>query len=434
MDKVLMDKVSVVIGRFQPFHLGHAKMIETALQKTYKVIVIVGSSNKQNTKENPCAVKTRIEMIRNWLRLKGVEDRVEIKTLKDRKHYSEIGYGDYIIKKCKLNPNKTIFIMGDDSVRESWFSAKLKDKLEFIKLDRESLSISGTMVRDYLITTYDGLYGLYQYIPQGVSLEPYRIFRERLLEVTLEERFGARDLVDKDTIFKLLVFVRINVPQNTKAIIGISGGKDSTVNATLIQRALPKGSLIGVRMPQGEQHDLDVAQKVCELLDIESYEVNIKSTCDSLKRVIKTSLGKDPLKYPVYKSNTPARIRMTTLYGIAAMLGGRVVNTCNRSEDYVGYSTKWGDSVGDFSPLSDFTATEVIDIGIKLGIPGGFLFKKPEDGLSGKTDEDNMGFTYKELDNYILFHKKPEHLEKIESMHKAGLHKLSMPPRFKKGE
>ena len=141
----------------------------------------------------------------------------------------------------------------------------------------------------------------------------------------------------------------------------------------------------------------------------------------------------NPTKYPVYYSNTPARIRMTTLYGVAAIIGdARVVNTCNRSEDYVGYSTKFGDSAGDFSPLMTLTVREVKLLGYQLGLPMEFIEKKPEDGLSGKTDEDNLGFTYNTLDDYLLHNIKPEPaiLENIERRHRNNLHKLEPMPHF----
>lgn len=221
---------------------------------------------------------------------------------------------------------------------------------------------------------------------------------------------------------------------NTKAIIGISGGKDSTVAAKVCVEAVGADRVIGVLMPQGTQHDIDVSKKVCEYLGIKSFEVNIGKTCNMLAESIRRGTGMEPCESYVYYSNTPARIRMTTLYGIAAMLGdSRVVNTCNRSEDYVGYSTKFGDSAGDFSPLSNLTVREVKFLGYQLGIPMEFIEKAPEDGLSGKTDEDNLGFSYSTLDDYLLHGIKPEPevLENIERKHRNNLHKLLPMPAFK---
>lgn len=219
----------------------------------------------------------------------------------------------------------------------------------------------------------------------------------------------------------------------TKAVIGISGGKDSTVAAKICVEAVGADRVIGVLMPQGEQHDIDVSYAVCKELGIKYYEINIDSPCYKLAAQINKAMGVNINDYPVYYSNTPARIRMTTLYGVAAVIGdARVVNTCNRSEDYVGYSTKFGDSAGDFSPLSDLTVREVKILGYQLGLPMEFIEKKPEDGLSGKTDEDNLGFSYNTLDDYLLHGIKPskEVLENIERRHRNNLHKLLPMPTF----
>ena len=220
---------------------------------------------------------------------------------------------------------------------------------------------------------------------------------------------------------------------NTKAIIGISGGKDSTIAAAVCVAAVGADRVKGVLMPQGHQHDIDVSRKVCEYLGIEYFEVDIGPTCALLAKELENQTGFEPLKNSVYYSNTPARIRMTTLYGMAALFGdSRVVNTCNRSEDYVGYSTKFGDSAGDFSPLSNITVREVKILGYQLGIPSNFIEKAPEDGLSGLTDEDNLGFTYSVLDDYLLHGIKPEQsvLDNIERRHRANLHKLQPMPHF----
>ena len=221
---------------------------------------------------------------------------------------------------------------------------------------------------------------------------------------------------------------------NTKAIIGISGGKDSTIAAKVCVEAVGADRVIGVLMPEGAQHDIDVSYKVCKYLGIKYYEINIANPVVALGNVIGKAMNVNPDDYYVYYSNTPARFRMTTLYGVAAILGdSRVVNTCNRSEDYVGYSTKFGDSAGDFSPLSNLTVREVKILGYQLGIPMEFIEKAPEDGLSGKTDEDNLGFSYNTLDDYLLHGIKPspEVLENIERRHRNNLHKLEPMPSYK---
>lgn len=216
-----------------------------------------------------------------------------------------------------------------------------------------------------------------------------------------------------------------NANKDTKAVIGISGGKDSSIAAALCVAAIGPERVIGVRLPQGEQHDIDVARKICEYLHIESYEINIKDTCDSLYATLNATIP-DISTNHVVATNTPARIRMSILYAIAGAIGGRVVNTCNRSEDFVGYSTKFGDTAGDFSPLSKYTVREIIQMG-KFLLPEEFFAKTPEDGMTGKSDEENFGFTYNELDDFILHGIKPsdnEHYWKLMKMHLAGLHKV----------
>jgi len=221
-----------------------------------------------------------------------------------------------------------------------------------------------------------------------------------------------------------------NASPSTYAVIGISGGKDSSVAAAVCTKALGRDRVIGVLMPQGEQADISFSHLLVDTLGIKSYTVNIGDTVSTFM----SELGKhiEPSNQAII--NTPARIRMTTLYAIGACVGARVVNTCNLSEDWVGYSTKYGDAAGDFSPLSDLTVTEVLQIGDYLGLPKELVHKVPIDGLCGKTDEENLGFTYAELDRYIRgltdLSDKPELKAKIDRMHANNLHKLRLMPKF----
>jgi NAD+ synthase len=220
----------------------------------------------------------------------------------------------------------------------------------------------------------------------------------------------------------------------TKAVIGISGGKDSSVAAAVCVKALGKDRVIGVLMPQGEQSDIAFSRLLVDTLGIKSYTINIGDTVSTFMGELKKHI--EPSNQAVV--NTPARIRMTTLYAVAACVGGRVVNTCNLSEDWVGYSTKYGDAAGDFSPLSDLTVTEVLQVGDYLGLPKELVHKVPIDGLCGKTDEENLGFTYAELDRYIRgltdLSDKPELKEKIDRMHRNNLHKLQLMPKFEQNK
>lgn len=212
-----------------------------------------------------------------------------------------------------------------------------------------------------------------------------------------------------------------------KAIIGISGGKDSTIAAALCVEALGRDRVIGVMMPNGEQSDIDDSVAVVKALSIKSYCINIEKPVNALYEVLEWN---SVIPGASITTNAPARIRMTTLYAVAANEHGRVCNTCNKSEDYVGYSTKFGDSAGDFSPLSSYTVAEVVSIGLTLGIDEKLILKTPSDGMCGKTDEDNLGFTYLELDNYLLNGEKPSDakLDIIEKLHNRNLHKVRTMP------
>ena len=213
------------------------------------------------------------------------------------------------------------------------------------------------------------------------------------------------------------------------AIVGISGGKDSSVAASLCVEALGKDRVIGVLMPQGEQHDIDMAYKLVNHLKIKHYVVNIKDSVDALI----LNMPKDITLSAQSMQNLPPRIRMSTLYLVSQSCNGRVCNTCNLSEDWVGYSTRYGDSVGDFSPMSNLTVTEVKQIGRVLGLPTELVEKTPIDGLCGKTDEENLGFTYAELDLYIRegIIEDEKKKEIIDKKHKQNLFKLQLMPTFK---
>ena len=183
------------------------------------------------------------------------------------------------------------------------------------------------------------------------------------------------------------------------AVLGISGGKDSSVCAALCVEALGKDRVIGVTMPNGVQPDIEDSFRLINHLDIRRYNVNVGPAYDALMAEVEAQLGGPASKQT--QINMAPRLRMTALYAISQSNNGRVVNTCNLSEDWVGYSTRYGDAAGDFSPLGGLTVQEVKAIGKVLGLPGDLVEKAPSDGLTGKTDEDNLGFTYAVLDKYI---------------------------------
>lgn len=220
------------------------------------------------------------------------------------------------------------------------------------------------------------------------------------------------------------------------AVVGISGGKDSSIVAALCVEALGKDRVVGVLMPQGVQSDIDDALALVKHLEIAHITVNIGGPVDSVLYEIRTGFTMDDsmpdncTKQTL--ENLPPRIRMATLYAVSQSVNGRVANTCNLSEDWVGYSTRYGDSVGDFSPLSDLTVTECKAIGRSLGLPSEFVDKVPSDGLCGISDEERFGFTYDELDRYIRTGEidDPEKKALIDGMHERNLFKLALMPKF----
>lgn len=220
----------------------------------------------------------------------------------------------------------------------------------------------------------------------------------------------------------------LNGNENTKAVIGISGGKDSTVAAALLVRALGRDRVIGVLMPQGKQKDISDSRKVCEILGIKSYEIDIGYTCAELYKAIDEVYDNNHMvaSDPVVSTNTPARIRMATLYAVAALVGGRVINTGNASELYVGYTTKYGDLAGDFAIFRNYYVRDILEIGVALNeIPSHLVLKTPGDGMSGKSDEDNLGFSYETLDEFLIEGIYPNYdtLVKIEERHQRNRHK-----------
>lgn len=230
---------------------------------------------------------------------------------------------------------------------------------------------------------------------------------------------------------EIIVWIRNYFRKNgpdCNAVVGISGGKDSSIVAALCCEALGNGRVIGVLMPQGVQDDIDVARDLVKHLGIKSFEINIAETVNTLLAKGRIAGLCDSKQARV---NLPARIRMATLFMVSQSMNGRVANTCNASENFVGWQTVGGDGFGQFSPISKLTVTEVKAVGRELGLPEKFIEKAPADGLTGKTDEDNFGFTYEFLDKYIRtgeFGGDTATAAKIDRMHEANLFKdLPMP-------
>lgn len=210
--------------------------------------------------------------------------------------------------------------------------------------------------------------------------------------------------------------------RQTKVVIGISGGKDSSVVAAICAKAIGPENVIGVMMPCGIQKDIGDSQKLIDFLGIKSTTVNIGNAFNDLCNAI--NLGVE-LSYDT-KTNLPARLRMSTLYAVAQTVGGFVANTCNLSEDTVGYATLYGDNAGSFAAISKLTTEEVMEIGDDLGLPFELVHKVPIDGLQPKTDEDKLGFTYHEVNELIRKGIKGPHFEKIMDMYRKNKFKLDI--------
>lgn len=245
------------------------------------------------------------------------------------------------------------------------------------------------------------------------------------------EKFDAKAVKDQ-----VVQWIRDWFEVNGKgcnAVLGISGGKDSSVVAALCAEALGRDRVIGVTMPNGVQKDISDSMRLIEHLGIRYCNVNIGDTTRTLMAAVKEQLATLGAEVSAQTTiNLPPRVRMTALYAVSQSMNGRVANTCNLSEDWVGYSTRYGDAAGDFAPLGGLTVGEVIAIGKELGLPIDLVEKTPSDGLCGKTDEDNLGFTYAVLDHYIRTGEceDPKTKALIDDKHVKNLFKLKPIPHF----
>ncbi len=220
-----------------------------------------------------------------------------------------------------------------------------------------------------------------------------------------------------------------------KAVIGISGGKDSSVVAGLAVRALGADKVVGILMPDGVQSDISYAEDLCDFLGIQSTIINIKSITSAFLGEIE-KVDEDIVQGISRQTrlNLPPRVRMTVLYAVSQSIeDARVINTSNLSEDWIGYATLYGDTAGAFSPLGMLTSDEVIQIGEYLGLPQALILKVPSDGLTGETDEDIFGFSYEVLNKYIRqgIIDDLEIKEKIDRMHRLSRHKFLTIPMYK---
>lgn len=239
-----------------------------------------------------------------------------------------------------------------------------------------------------------------------------------------EYKFDVAKITD-EVVAWISNWIKANGNDETKVVVGISGGKDSSVVSALLVKALGKDRVIGVMMPNGIQKDISDSKQIAEFLGIKNYTININGAYEGLISAFKESGISD--FGSVFTTNTPARLRMTTLYGVGAATGNcRVVNTCNLSEDIVGYSTFYGDAAGDFAPINKLTTEEVVAIGDYLGLPSNLTHKAPSDGMCGKTDEDNLGFTYHEVNELARKNEAGPNAQKIQAKFKANKFKINI--------
>ena len=238
----------------------------------------------------------------------------------------------------------------------------------------------------------------------------------------------------KEQILKIEEWIKDYIT-NAKAngvVLGMSGGKDSLVVAKLCVEALGTEKVLGVIMPNGNMSDKSDAIESCKLLNIPYTIINIENTYNSVIENISPTLNKlNSNINSVTTINTAPRVRMITLYAIAGSLNYLVANTSNLSETMIGYSTKWGDNAGDFAPIANFTKSEVCEIGLELNLPKYLVNKTPSDGLSGQTDEEKLGFSYENLDNFIRTGEKNTSYDKFILKHKFALHKINGVCKFK---
>ena len=233
----------------------------------------------------------------------------------------------------------------------------------------------------------------------------------------------------------LIAWIRVWFEKNGRgcnAVIGISGGKDSSVCAALCVEALGRGRVIGVLMPNGTQSDISDSRQLVEHLGIQNVTINVADAVNAVHTQLK-NVGIEVSSQS--EINLPPRVRMSVLYAVSQSMNGRVINTCNLSEDWVGYSTRYGDSAGDVSLLGKLTVQEVKALGRELGLPKNLVEKTPSDGLCGSTDEQKLGFSYAVLDRYIRegICEDTQVKEKIDRLHRSNRFKLELMPVFESG-
>lgn len=446
----MKDVAVLVFGTFNPVTKAHVALGQAVREKLPEADVIYVPSSgrflkgwKNLEEKHTLPENNRISLLTNALSPFGFEvSTVEVDGTVDGKTYHTVAY-------FKERYKQVYICMGMDKVGEFhiWYKGEeLVKENQFLICTRNNEHIEDVATplveRERKHFTEVVLAEEYQEMSASKVREAYLgkrldTVRNMIPENVYEYLEGkAKDMefdvakVTEDLVLWLQNWFEEN-GKGCNAVVGISGGKDSSVVAAVCAKALGKDRVIGVLMPNHEQSDIADAKKLCEVLGIKHYIVNIGSAVDALKESIAVATG-DTATSDQTRINMPPRIRMTTLYAISQSNNGRVINTCNLSEDWVGYSTRYGDAAGDVSPLAHLTVTEVKAIGKYLGLPLELVDKAPSDGLCGKTDEDNLGFTYATLDQYIRTGVCEDQATKelIDRKHKANLFKLQLMPSF----
>ena len=414
-------KIGIYGGTFNPIHLGHLVAATTALGKGLdKVIFVPAGTPYMKPQNEVISARHRLNMVK--LAIKD-NPRFEVSDIECKTEGNSYTV-DTLRKFRAMYPDDHLcLIVGRDAYEQmdTWKNPdEIRALADSIEVIERELKISSTLIRTTL-SYYESI-ARYMLPPQVYE---YIIANKLYMENNM---FNAKKVTNE-----IVEWIRNWFNENgpgCNAVIGISGGKDSTVVAGLCAKALGPDRVCGVLMPDGVQNDIDDSIRVCNFLKIDYLEVDIHPAVEAVYSCIGCIRSKQAM------INLPPRIRMTTLYYISQCMNGRVANTCNYSEDYIGYSTKYGDAAGDFAPLKDLTSEEVIAVGRELGLPEDLLLKVPSDGLCGKTDEDNIGFSYKELNDYIRYgiEPAPEVKEKIDKRHKQNLFKLMPMAQYKMEE
>ena len=447
-----MSKVAYIGGTFDPIHNGHISLARAVKEQFGLDLVVLIPSNISYQKNGVTDATMRMNMIS--YAIDDIKNTEAERWLKYNSLEISRGGNSYMIDTIReINSNamsmssvygvERYWVFGADAFMniETWYEWQdiLDEAGNIIVVGRPNAENNAEVslkIHRYEASGYRSTFHFMQFdcpisstmirtrIEQGL---PYDFYVSPSVKRYIEEHNLYRDFDVKKATDSVIDWIRNKVHSINpfgKVVIGISGGKDSSVVAALCAKALGRDNVYGVLMPNGEQKDIDDAYEVCKLLGIKHYTIDIGNTFTDVVDGVFEAVD---LPTEIARINIAPRLRMTYLYAVAQTLGNAfVVNTCNLSEDWVGYSTWHGDSAGDFSPLANYTSEEVMAMGTYLGLPFYLAYKTPADGLCGKTDEDNLGFTYHELNEYIRgrAEPKPEIKALIDKKHKANLFKL----------